>query len=335
MRSAAPSRGSPGEGGGFVGLRRSSGAARVSGRHHPGTGVWRIAATVADAGAAEAAVAAFETHCGAVSAFELESGGAWLVEGFAAAPPQRGLVEASLALAWTGRDGAPPAPAIERMPERDWLAENQASFPPLRAGRYFIHASHWKGRIPAGTVQLVIDAATAFGSGEHATTRGCLLALDALARRGRRRAVLDMGTGTGILAMAAAKTWRRRVAARDIDAEAVRVAARNAAVNGVGALVDLRRSVGYRGLGRAAGFDLVFANILARPLMLMAGDLARALAPGGVAVLSGLLARQERAVLAAHRARGLRLLRRFPLSGWHTLLLGRGPHDPSPLREDQ
>jgi ribosomal protein L11 methyltransferase len=307
----------------------------VSGRHHPGAGVWHIAVTVVGAGAADAAASALETLCGAVSAFEAEPGGFWRIEGFATAPPQRGLVEASLALAWTGRDGAPPVPAIERMPERDWLAENQASFPPLGAGRYFIHASHWKGRVPAGAIPLVIDAATAFGSGEHATTRGCLLALDALTRRGRRRAVLDMGTGTGILAMAAAKTWRRRVVARDIDAEAVRVAARNAAANGVGGLIDLRRSVGYRGLGRAGRFDLVFANILARPLILMAGDLARALAPGGVAVLSGLLGRQERAVLAAHRARHLRLLRRFPLSGWHTLLLGRGPSDPFPSREDQ
>lgn len=290
---------------------------------------------MADAGAAEAAVAALETQCGAVSAFETAPGGPWRVEGFAAAPPERGLVEANVALAWTGRADAPPEPIIERLPPRDWLAENQASFPPIRAGRYFIHASHWRGRVPAGTVPLVIDAATAFGSGEHWTTRGCLLALDALARRGRRRAVLDMGTGTGILAMAAAKTWRRPVAARDIDAEAVRVAARNAAVNGVGALIDLRRSVGYRGLGRAGRFDLVFANILARPLMLMAGDLARALAPGGVAVLSGLLAHQERAVLAAHRARRLRLVRRFPLSGWHTLLLGRAPSGFLPLREDQ
>jgi ribosomal protein L11 methyltransferase len=290
--------------------------------------------TVADAAGAEAAAAAFGTACGAVSAFEAADGG-WRVEGFATAAPERALIEANLALAWTGRGDLPPDLVIERVPPRDWLAENQASFPPLRAGRYFIRGSHHRGPAPAGAIALVIDAATAFGSGEHATTRGCLLALDALARRRRFARVLDMGTGTGILAMAAAKTWRRRVTARDIDAEAVRVAARNAAVNGVGALIDLRRSAGYRGLGRAGRFDLVFANILARPLMLMAGDLARALAPGGVAVLSGLLARQERAILAAHRARGLRLLRRFPLSGWHTLLLGRGYSDPSPLREDQ
>jgi ribosomal protein L11 methyltransferase len=134
-----------------------------------------------------------------------------------------------------------------------------------------------------------------------------------------------MGTGTGILAIAAAKTWRRRVEARDIDAEAVRVAARNAAANGVAALVAARRSDGYRDrtLRRVGCFDLILANILARPLALMAPALARALAPGGVAVLSGLLARQEAAVLAAHRAQGLRLLHRIAVDGWHTLVLER------------
>ena len=245
------------------------------------------------------------------------------MEGFATAAPERALLETALALAWVDRDDALPALGVERVPPRDWLAENQASFPPLRAGRYFIRGSHHRGAAPAGAVVLVIDAATAFGSGEHATTRGCLLALDALARRRRFARVLDMGTGTGILAMAAAKTWRRRVVARDIDAEAVRVTAHNAAVNGVASLLDLRRSEGYRGLGHSRRFDLVFANILARPLALMAPALARALAPGGVAVLSGLLARQERAVLAAHRAQRLTLRRRLRLSGWHTLVLAR------------
>jgi len=263
--------------------------------------------------------------CGAVSAFESAPDGAWRVEGFAAERPERALIEAALALAWAERGGEPPAPVIERVAERDWLAENQASFPPLSAGRYFIHGSHHRGRVPAGRLGLRIDAATAFGTGEHATTEGCLIALDRLARHGRRRRVLDMGAGTGILAIAAAKTWRRRVRARDIDAEAVRVTWRNAAVNGVAALIDVRRGDGYRDrlLRRAAPFDLVFANILARPLMLMAKDLARALKPGGTAVLSGLLARQEAAVLAAHRAQGMTLRRRIAISGWHTLVLRR------------
>jgi ribosomal protein L11 methyltransferase len=298
-------------------------------------GIWRVALGAPDVAAAEAAATALQTQCGAVSFFETPPGGLWQVEGFAEAKPERSLLDASLALAWSDRADQPPAPVIERLAPRDWLGENQASFPPLRAGRYFIHASHWRGRSPAGVLALTIDAATAFGSGEHETTQGCLLALDALARRRRRRAVLDMGTGTGILAMAAAKTWRRKVSARDIDAEAVRVASHNSKVNGVGALVDVRRAAGYRGLGRRPRFDLVFANILARPLILMAGDLARVLAPGGVAVLSGLIARQERAVLAAHRVRHLRLVRRIRREGWHTLVLARDTADVLPPREDQ
>jgi ribosomal protein L11 methyltransferase len=288
---------------------------------------------VDDAGEAEAAAAALGTACAAVSAFEAAPDGQWQVEGFAAAPPERAVLETALALAWVGRTAPPPALLLEAMPPRDWLALNQASFPPLAAGRYFVHGSHYRGRLPAGRIALTIDAATAFGSGEHATTRGCLLALDALARRRPARQVLDMGTGTGILAIAAAKTWRRRVHARDIDSEAVRVAARNAGVNGVASLVDARRSDGYRGLPR--GFDLVFANILARPLALMAPALARALAPGGVAVLSGLLARQERTVLAAHRVQRLALRRRFCIEGWHTLVLGRAGADLSLPREDE
>ncbi|HUH85571.1 MAG TPA: 50S ribosomal protein L11 methyltransferase [Stellaceae bacterium] len=292
-------------------------------RHHRGAEVWRVALVVGDAAGADAAVAALGTICGAVSAFEQAPGGHWLVEGYAERAPEHAMIEMALALLWLERGGAALVPSIERVPPRDWLAENQASFSPLAAGRYFVHGSHYRDGAPAGRIALVIDAATAFGSGEHASTRGCLLALDGLARTGRRPRVLDMGTGTGILAIAAAKTWRRMVLARDIDREAVRVAARNAAMNGVAAAVEVAQSNGYRGLRRGRGFDLVLANILARPLGLMAPALARALAPGGVAVLSGLLARQERAVLAAHRLQRLHLRRRVAIDGWHTLVLAR------------
>jgi ribosomal protein L11 methyltransferase len=291
--------------------------------HRTPADVWRIAAIVADADAGRRLGAVLDGACGAVSAFEL--GGGWRIEGFATTSPPLALLEAILAVAWTGRADAVPALACDRVPPRDWLAASAASFPPMLIGRYFIHGSHHRGARPAGRIGLRIDAATAFGTGEHATTRGCILALDALARRGRRRHVLDMGAGTGILAIAAAKTWRRSVEARDIDHEAVRVAGINAARNGVGALVIARRSDGYltRGvIGRR--FDLVFANILARPLMHMAPRLARALAPGGIAVLSGLLARQERAVLAAHRAQRLWLRRRIAHDGWHTLMVAKG-----------
>jgi ribosomal protein L11 methyltransferase len=299
--------------------------------HHKGATVWRLAVTAPDAAAAELASAVLATACSAVSAFEAEPTGAWRIEGYATVPPTPGLIEATLAVAWTGRDDAPPALGVEHLPAHDWVALNQASFPPLAAGRYMIHGSHRRERVPPGRIGLCIDAATAFGTGEHATTRGCLLAIDRLAKRRHRRRSLDMGTGTGILAIAAAKTWRRRVWARDIDAEAVRVAAHNAGINGVARLLDLRRGNGYgdRGLRRSGPFDLILANILARPLMRMAPALARALAPGGVAVLSGLLARQEAALRAAHRQQGLALVRRIALDGWHTLVLAKRP-----LRED-
>jgi ribosomal protein L11 methyltransferase len=297
----------------------------VSARHQKGGDVWRVEAIVADADAAQRVTVVLEDACGAVSAFELAPDGGWRVEGFATAAPPLALLEAMLAIAWTRRIDAPPTLHSERVPPRDWLAQSEASFPPMMIGRYFVHGSHHQGALPAGRIGLRIDAATAFGTGEHATTRGCLLALDTLARRGRRHHVLDMGTGTGILAIAAAKTWRRPVEARDIDHEAVRVAGVNAARNGVGALVIARRADGYltRGvIGRR--FDLIFANILARPLMRMAPRLTRALAPGGIAVLSGLLARQERAVLAAHRAQRLVLRRRIAHEGWHTLVMAKG-----------
>ncbi len=297
----------------------------LSGRHHKGAGVWRVALTAPDADSAERAAAAIGSWCGAVGAFEISPAGAWQVEGFAAEPLERGAIEAAMALAWLGEAEAPPELSVERVAPRDWLAENQASFQPLTIGRYFVHGSHRRAPVPPGRVGLRIDAATAFGTGEHATTRGCLLALDRIAKRGRRRHVLDMGTGTGILAIAAAKTWRRPVAARDIDPESVRVTARNAAGNGVGSLVAVRRADGYRdrSLRRAPPFDLIFANILARPLAAMAPHLARALAPGGIAILSGLLARQERSVLAAHRRLGLALRRRIAIDGWHTLVIAR------------
>ncbi len=291
----------------------------------PFAGLWRVAVTAADAAGAAAAMDAF-ADLDSAGMFEDQPAGVWQVEGFTSAPPQRGTIAARLALAWLALAGTPPVARWDRLPPTDWLGDNQASFPPLGVGRYYIHGSHHRGAVPPGRVGLLIDAATAFGTGEHATTRGCLMALEACARRMRPRGVLDMGTGTGVLALAAAKTWRVPVEARDIDPEAVRVAAHNAKRNGVAALVAVRRSTGYRcrRLVRAAPYDLVLANILARPLRLMARDLANALAPGGIAILSGLLEWQEAEVLAAHRLQRLRLSRRIVIDGWSTLILSAG-----------
>ncbi len=289
--------------------------------------LWKIVADAPDADSAEAVIAALDNTGGAVSAFESAPGGSWRIDALTMATPDRGLIEARLALAWSGHSGSPPSLAFARVKQQDWLKANQASFPPIRAGRFFIHGSYFKGPAPSGSVALKIDAATAFGTGEHGSTQGCLWALDYLARRFNPRRVLDMGTGTGVLALASARLWRRPVAAFDIDAEAVRVSALNARVNGVAGLVKARRAQGYRSrdLWRLAPYDLVLANILARPLAKMARDLSRALSPRGVAVLAGLLPRQESLVLSAHRAQGLDLAARLDVSGWRTLVLSRAP----------
>lgn len=287
-------------------------------------GVWHLRLTASDAGLAERAATALGSICGAVSAFEAATGGAWLVEGFSVTPFPGAELESALAAAWDGL-GPPPKPVIERLPPRDWVRENQESFPPRRVGRYFIHGSHHRGRPPPGTIGLLIDAAMAFGTGEHASTAGCLQALDGLARRRRFGRILDMGTGTGILAIAAAKTFARDVLAVDIDAGAVNVARENAGRNGVASRVRARGSRGYRSreIRRRRPCDLVLANILARPLARMAADLKRALAPGGIVVLAGLIEWQAPYVLAAHRAQRLSLAKRRILDGWCTLVMRR------------
>lgn len=289
--------------------------------------VWHLRARVRGAAAAAAVLAVLDTEAVAVSAFESGAGDEeWTIAVYPPGPLLDPDLSARLALAAAAAGGALVEAGEARLPERDWLADNQLAFPPLALGRFFIYGSHYRGRVPAGRIGILVDAATAFGTGEHASTRGCLLALDDLAKRRRFRAPLDVGTGTGILAIAAARRLRRRVRASDIETAAVAVARRNVARNGVACLVRLSAAPGYRGRELLKGqYDLVLSNILARPLALMARDLARVLAPGGRAVLSGLLARQERVVLAAHRRLGLALERRWLIEGWSTLVLSRRP----------
>jgi ribosomal protein L11 methyltransferase len=290
-----------------------------------GEPLWRLAVEAPNENVANAFSAVFELVGAAITAFETTPKGPWSVQGFVQGKPDRATLESGLAMAAAATGLAEPTLELEQLPDVDWVRENQESFPPMRIGGYFIYGSHVTKPVPAGLVGLLIDAATAFGTGEHATTHGCLLALDRLVRRGRRRRILDMGTGTGILAIAAAKTWRVPVLACDIDRNSVKVAEENVELNGVAGLVTCRPSDGYTASEVRAGapFDLVFANILARPLARMAPDLARNLAPGGVAILSGLLAEQEAFVTAAYRAQGLVFRGRIPRNGWHTLIFER------------
>lgn len=215
---------------------------------------------------------------------------------------------------------------VSYLKQKDWVSEVQKSFPPLQAGRFFIYGSHYKGELPAGSVPILIDAGMAFGSGEHETTSGCLRALDELGESRQFTRLLDMGCGSGILAIAMAKLWQRPVVAADIDEVAVKVTEENAALNHEAQHLLTCTSDGYQHplIAEHAPYDLIVANILARPLVELAPDLARHLAPGGMVVLSGLLDRQEKDVLAAHEAQGLTLVSRYPQNGWHTLLLKQG-----------
>jgi ribosomal protein L11 methyltransferase len=251
----------------------------------------------------------------------------WCLEGFSRQPLDRTALETVLTLATAALRMPAPELSIEQLPDTDWVSANLRDFPPIAAGRFYVHGSHFEGRAPAGKVALKVDAGAAFGSGEHATTRGCLLAIDSLLRRHKLRRPLDLGCGSGILAMALAKAGQMKVMAADIDVTAVGVARRNAANNGVRARLTIVPSPGYRhpAIKRNRPYDLIIANILARPLVAMAADLSNHLAPGGFAVLSGLLVRQERQVLTAHRLRGLSLYARLRVQGWSTLVLTASP----------
>jgi ribosomal protein L11 methyltransferase len=285
--------------------------------------LYRIAARVEGAEAAAAVAEIFDDVAGSVSAFETREGepAEWLVETYAAHSLADAALAVRLELVAAAAGGAVLEFRGDLVPERDWLAENRRAFPPQRIGCFLIHGSHWREKPPAGAIAVEIDAASAFGTGEHPSTRGCLIALDRLTRRHRFRHPRDIGTGSGILAIAAAKLLRRRVLASDIDPESVRVARHHARRNGIARWVRVERKTGAA--GRGAGYDLIFANILARPLALMAHDLARSLEPGGRAILSGLLRRQEASVLAAYRPHGLALDFRIPIEGWVTLVLRR------------
>ncbi|WP_372623001.1 50S ribosomal protein L11 methyltransferase [Falsiroseomonas sp.] len=276
----------------------------------------------------EEAVPAFEAAlqrvCRSVALFRDEATDTWRVEGVR--PQGSGDEELAGALALaamvTGTDAALQSAPVEA---EGWLARTVESFPEAEiGGRFVIRPTHVPPRATYGRTVLTLDAGIAFGSGEHASTQGCLIAFARVAqdRRPMRR-VLDLGTGSGILAMAAAKRRKRRVLATDIEPWSVRVAEQNARMNGVGALVRARRADGWAERHVRAGrpYDLVFANILARPLCAMAKELAVGLAPGGTAILAGLLGTQARMVLAAHRRQGLVLERALPVGAWTTLLL--------------
>jgi ribosomal protein L11 methyltransferase len=215
--------------------------------------------------------------------------------------------------------------AVAHLPETDWIAAGLQSLTPVPAGRFLLHGSHDRGRLPAGRVAIEIDAGQAFGTGHHGTTAGCLSVLDTLLKARRYANPLDLGTGSGVLAIALAKVLRTSVLATDIDPIAVSVAAANAALNRTGHLVRCVQADGlsHPTVRSRAPFDLVVANILAPPLVRLAPALSRVLAPGGDLVLSGLLRHQRERVVAAYSGHGIYLQRARIFDNWAVLHLRR------------
>ena len=259
-----------------------------------------------------------------VGVFEMEDGsGLWEVGGyFEGAPDTTGL--ALLAAAMGAGDFA-----VSELPETDWVAHVRRELAPVEAGRFFVYGSHDADKVPGGDrIALLIEAAMAFGTGHHGTTLGCLRALDRLAKDGFvGRSVVDVGCGTAVLAMAAARLWENPVLASDIDTVAVDVARANVAANDLEGRVTCVEAAGFdhETLSEAAPFDLVFANILKGPLIALAGDMADALAPNGYAILSGILNEQADEVISVYAGYGINLVHRESIVDWTTLTIQKAP----------
>ncbi len=256
----------------------------------------------------------------ALTVFEEKAG--WRVEAYYADPPGAGILSGRLSEI-VGR--SLPDLAAEAVPDLDWVAISQAALPPVRAGRFRIHGSHDRGRVPRGPGAILIDAGEAFGTAHHATTFGCLRAIDRLTRRRAFRRVLDLGCGSGVLAIAVARALpKARIIASDLDARSVEMARENMHRNGVASRIAVVHAAGVaHPILRGGRFDLAIANILAGPLIELAPGLAPALGPSGTLVLSGLLIPQAPPVIAAFRAAGFILEVHERLSGWSTLTMRR------------
>jgi len=258
----------------------------------------------------------------AIAAFE-RSDGRWGITVHFADPPDQASIRELVRLA--AGDEVAQAIGFDTVEAKDWVKATLEELVPVRAGRFIVHGQHDRARVPPNKLGIEIEAALAFGTGHHGTTRGCLLLLDEVLKAYHPRRVLDVGTGTGVLAIAAAKAQHRLVLASDIDPLSVRVARDNARLNGVGDLVQAIQASGFSAPPFAARgpFDLVLANILANPLRQMATPMARHLAPSALVILSGLLPHQAQGVVAAYRARGLVLKRHLQIEGWSSLLMQR------------
>jgi ribosomal protein L11 methyltransferase len=256
----------------------------------------------------------------AIAAFERPDG-CWSITMHFAEPPDRAQIRGLVRIA--AGDEVARDIAFDAVEAKDWVKATLEELVPVHAGRFIVHGHHDRTKIAPNKLGIEIEAALAFGTGHHGTTRGCLLLLDSVLKARSPRRVLDLGTGTGVLGIAAAKALRRRVLASDIDPLSVRVAGENARLNGVGNLIEMMCATGFSApqFAEHGPFDLVLANILANPLRQMATSMANHLAPEGTVILSGLLPHQAQSVIAAYRARGLVLIQHLQIEGWSSLLL--------------
>lgn len=263
----------------------------------------------------------------AVANFEAPTG-EWVVEVFAGEAFDAETLKALV------RHAAGPelaeAASFATLEQKDWVAASLEGLKPVKVGPVLVHGAHDRDQAKGATIGIEIEAALAFGTGHHGTTQGCLAAIVDAAREGRPRKVLDIGTGTGVLAIAAARMLHAEVLASDIDAVAVRTGTANARANKAAPFIRMVHAAGAdaRAITAHGPYDLILANILLPPLKRLARPLGRLLAPGGTLVLSGLLEAQAPAALAAYRLQGLHLVRRRHIEGWATLTLSRAHRPP-------
>ncbi len=269
------------------------------------------------------AAESFEPDDIACAAFERDGGGWEVALHFRRTPDEKAVRELVVVAA---NEEAAQALTFETLADKDWVGASLAGLKPVAAGRFIVHGAHDRARIRANQIGIEIEAALAFGTGHHGTTRGCLLALDDLAKRRHPRRVLDVGTGTGVLAIAAARRLHAKAVAGDVDAPSVLVAKENARLNRAAANIQFIRAPGARDprIRTSAPYDLIFANILLPPLMRLATSLRRVSARRGRIILSGLLPAHANAAISIYRAQGYALERRIPLDGWMTLVMKRG-----------
>ena len=268
---------------------------------------------------------AFSPIAVATSSFETSDPSIWRMEAFSVDRPEEMAVAGVVALAAEIAGIPEPTVHASALPDIDWVSENQKSFQPIIAGGFFVHPTHYDGEVPATATTLAIDAGPAFGTGSHGSTKGCLLALDWLSRRPPVGDILDLGCGSGILAIAMARRWGRKVLAADIDPDSVATTRGNAVLNNASHLVRSVRSNGVKSgaVKRNGPYGLIVANILARPIIDMAQDIKGVLRPGGTIILAGFTENQENSVRAAYQRRDYHLARKEGSDGWTTFVLTR------------